>query len=82
MATFHGRSDLTIMIDDLRTAAIFEHCLSDMFVFHQNFLHIFKDVSYDSNNLVSNSLYQILTTSSQGDNGLLVVIVITLLVIT
>jgi cell fate (sporulation/competence/biofilm development) regulator YlbF (YheA/YmcA/DUF963 family) len=37
-----------------------------MFAFQPSSLHISKDVSYDSNNFVSSSLYQIFTTSSQG----------------
>jgi hypothetical protein len=37
-----------------------------MFVFQLGSLHIFKDVLYDFNNLVSSSLYQIPTMSSKG----------------
>jgi hypothetical protein len=36
-----------------------------MLVFKLGFLHISKDVLYDFNNLVSSSLYQISTTTSQ-----------------
>jgi len=65
MATFHATrcSDLTIMVDESRTTAIFEHCLCPMFVFQLGFLHISKDVSYDFNNFVSSFLYQILMIS-------------------
>jgi hypothetical protein len=37
-----------------------------MFTFHPSSLHISKDVSYDSNNFVLSSLYQIPMTFSQG----------------
>jgi hypothetical protein len=37
-----------------------------MFVFQPGFSHISKDVLYDFNNLVLNSLYQIPNTSSEG----------------
>jgi len=68
MATFHvdGHSDLTIMVDELRTTSVSEHYLCTMFAFQPGSLHISKDVLYDSNNLVSSSLYQIPTTSPQG----------------
>jgi hypothetical protein len=66
MATFHGCSDLTTMVNDLRTVVVSKHCLCPMFFFHPSFLHISKDVLYDSNNLVSNSLYQIPIIASQG----------------
>jgi hypothetical protein len=61
MVTFHaiGHSNLTIMVDDLGMIIIFEHCLCVMFTFQPRFLHISKDVSYDSNNFISSSLYQI-----------------------
>jgi hypothetical protein len=59
MVTFHviGRFDLTIMVDNLGTIVISEHCLCAMFVFQPGSLHISKDVSYDSNNFVSSFLY-------------------------
>jgi hypothetical protein len=65
MVTFHAPrcSDLTIMVDNLRIIVVFEHCLCVMFVFQLGSLHIYKDVSYDYNNFVSSSLYQIPTTS-------------------
>lgn len=67
MATFPTiqHLDLTIMVNNLETTFVFEQCLCVMF-FSQFFLHISKDVSYDSNNLVLSLLYQILMTSSQG----------------
>jgi hypothetical protein len=37
-----------------------------MFVFQPSSLHISKDISYDYNNMVSSSMYQIFTTSFQG----------------
>ncbi len=54
------------MVDDLRMTFVFKHYLCVMFAFQLGFLHISKDVLYESNNLVSSSLYQIPTTSSQG----------------
>jgi len=59
MATFHaiGRSNVTIMVDELRTTTIFEHCLCTMFAFQPSFLHISKDVLYEFNNLVLNLFY-------------------------
>jgi hypothetical protein len=61
MATFHaiGHSNLTIMVDDSGMIIISEHCLCAMFTFQPHSLHISKDVSYDSNNFISSSLYQI-----------------------
>jgi hypothetical protein len=64
---FHviGCSDLIIMVDNSRTSTIFEHCMCVMFVFQLGSL-MYKDISYDYNNFVSSSLYQIPTTSLQG----------------
>jgi len=83
MVTFHaiGHSDLTIMVDESGMTIVFEHCLCVMFVFQLCSLHIFKDVSYDFNNIVSNSLYCILWPPQKGNNGWLVVVIITLLMI-
>ncbi len=66
IATFHvvGPLDFTIMVDNSKMIIVFEHCLCVMFAFQPSSLHISKDVSYDSNNFVSSSLYQISTTSS------------------
>jgi hypothetical protein len=68
MVTFHvvGYLDFTIMVEELGTTLVFEHCLCAMIAFQPGSLHISKDILYDSNNLDSNSLYQIPTTSSQG----------------
>jgi hypothetical protein len=68
MATFHvvGHLDLTIMVDALGTTFFFKQCLFTMFAFQLGFLHISKDVLYDSNNLVLSLLYLIPTMSSQG----------------
>jgi len=41
------------------------HCWCAIFTFQPCFLHISKDVLYDSNNLVSSLMYQIPTTSFQ-----------------
>jgi hypothetical protein len=67
MATFHvvGRSELTIMVNNSKTTSMFEQCLHVMFSFQLGSLHISKDVSYDSNNLVLNLVYQIPLTSFQ-----------------
>jgi Na+/H+ antiporter NhaA len=67
MATFHivGRSELTIMVNNSKTTSMFEQCLCVMFSFQLGSLHISKDVSYDSNNLVLNLVYQIPLTSFQ-----------------
>jgi hypothetical protein len=62
MVRFHviGCLNLTIMVDKSRMAIVSEHCHCAMFAFHPSFLHISKDVSYDSTNFVLSSLYQIL----------------------
>ncbi len=59
MVTFHGvgRLNLTIMVDNLRAFFIFKQCLCAMFAFQLGSLHIFKDILYDFNNLVSSLLY-------------------------
>jgi len=66
MATFHviRHPNLTIMVDNSRTTTISKYCLCTMFAFQLGSLHISKDVLYDSNKFVSNSLYQIPITSS------------------
>ncbi len=68
MVTFHAtkHSNLTIVVDKSWMTVVFEHCFCAMFTFHPSSLHISKDVSYDSNNFVLSSLYQIPMTSSQG----------------
>ncbi len=58
--------DFTIIVDNLGMAIIFKHCLCIMFVFQLGSLHISKDFSYDSNNFVLSSLYQIPMTFLQG----------------
>jgi hypothetical protein len=55
-----------VMVDNSGATSIFEQCLCTMFLFQLRSLHISKDVSYDYNNLVLNSMYQIPMTSSQG----------------
>jgi len=79
MVTFHAirHLNLIIMVDESGMTIVFKHCLCVMFVFQLSSLHI-KDLSYDSNNIVSNSLYCILWPLQKGDNGWLVVVVITL----
>jgi len=59
MTTFHvlGCSNLTIIVDDLGTINVSKHCMCIMFMFQPSSLHISKDVSYDSNNFASSSLY-------------------------
>jgi hypothetical protein len=54
MATFHvaRRLGLNIIVDNLGTTSVFEHCLYVMFVFQPSSLHISKDVSYGSNKFV------------------------------
>jgi hypothetical protein len=68
IATFHvvRRLDFTAMVDNSKMIIVFEHYLCVMFVFQPSSLHISKDISYDFNNFVSSSLYQISTTSFQG----------------
>jgi hypothetical protein len=51
------------MVNNLRMVVVSKHCSCAMFVFQSCSLHISKDVSYDFNNFVSNSLYQNRTTS-------------------
>jgi hypothetical protein len=57
MATFHAFKclNLTIMVDDLGMVNVSKHCMCVMFTFQSSSLHIYKDVSYDSNNFVSSS---------------------------
>jgi hypothetical protein len=59
MATFHviGRLELTIMVNDSRMTSVFKQCQCAMFLFQLGSLHISKDVSYDFNNLVLNSVH-------------------------
>jgi hypothetical protein len=60
MVTFHvvgSCLELTIMVNDSGTTLVSEQCMCVMFSFQLGSLHIFKDVSYDSNNLVLNSVY-------------------------
>jgi hypothetical protein len=59
MVTFHaiGNFELTIMVNNLGTTLVFKQCLCAMFSFHLRSLHVSKDVSYDSNNLVLSLLY-------------------------
>jgi hypothetical protein len=52
-----------VMVDNSGATSIFEQCLCTMFLFQLRSLHISKDVSYDYNNLVLNSMYQIPMTS-------------------
>jgi hypothetical protein len=54
------------MVNNSRTTVVSKHCLYIMFTFQPRSLHISKDISYDYNNFVSNSLYQIPITSFQG----------------
>jgi hypothetical protein len=59
MATVHafGYSNLTIMVKNSRTILVFKQGLCTMFSFQLGSLHISKDISYDYNNLVLNSVY-------------------------
>ncbi len=45
---------------------MFEKCLCDMFGFQLGSLHISKDVAFDANNNVSNSVYWMLGATIQG----------------
>jgi hypothetical protein len=51
------------MVDNLGMVVVSKHCLYVMFIFQSGSFHISKDISYDSNNFVSSSQYQILMTS-------------------
>jgi len=53
------------MVDNSRTTFVFKQCYALCLLFSHCFLHISKDILCDSNNLVSSSLYQNPTTSSQ-----------------
>jgi hypothetical protein len=70
---------LDIMVDDSRTTSISEQCLCTMFSFQLGSLHISKDVSYDSNNFIVNSVYLIPMTSLRGRWWVVGVGIITLL---
>jgi hypothetical protein len=66
MATFYveGWLEQTILVDESDSTIIFEQCLC--VIFQVGFLHISKDVTYDVNNNILRSVYQMPTTITQG----------------
>jgi hypothetical protein len=60
MATFYVESkvDLTILIDDYGNTRITEKCLSYMFGFFRESIHVSRDDAYGDNSVVKNSIYQ------------------------
>jgi hypothetical protein len=66
MATFYIEAwlELTILVDEFDSTIIFEQCLC--VIFQVGYLHISKDVTYDVNNNILGSMYQMPTTTTQG----------------
>jgi hypothetical protein len=60
LATFYveGKVDLTILVDDYGNTRIIEKCLSYMFGFLRDSIHVSRDDVYDDNSVIKNSIYQ------------------------
>ncbi len=69
MGTFHakGKVELIVPIDDFGISHVIEKCLCAMFGFHLINIQVSKDETFDDNNNVIRSNYQILVF---GDFGL------------
>jgi hypothetical protein len=61
MATFHveGKVELIVLADNFRILHVIEKCLCAMFGFHSGIVHVSKDETYDDNNNVIRSIYQV-----------------------
>jgi Tat protein secretion system quality control protein TatD with DNase activity len=68
MATFHakGKVELIVPVDTFGILHVIEKCLCAMFGFHPRTVHVSKDETYDDNNNVINSIYQVLVFSDLG----------------
>jgi hypothetical protein len=69
MQTFHveGKAKLIVLINDFGILHVVENCLCVMFGFHLGTIHVSKNETYDDNNNVIRSIYQVLVL---GDFGL------------
>jgi len=61
MATFHakGKVELIVPTNNFRILRAIEKCLCAMFGFHLGIVHVSKDKTYDDNNNVIRSIYQV-----------------------
>ncbi len=68
MANFcvDGWPNFTIFVNGTDITIVIEKCLCVMFGFQPGSQHIFKDVTYDANNNISSSMYQISIDIVQG----------------
>jgi hypothetical protein len=69
MANFHvkGKVKIIVPVDDFGISHVTEKCLCVMFGFHLGIVHVSKNQTYDDNNDVIRSIYQVLVL---GDFGL------------
>jgi hypothetical protein len=68
MATFHakGKHDLTMLVGDEEFVQVTKKCLCTLFGFMLGSIHVSKDVAYENNNVVINSIYQVPSFGPQG----------------
>ncbi len=68
MATFHaeGKVELIVPVDNFGILHVIEKCLCAMFGFHLKTIHVSKDETYDDNNNIIRSIYQVLVFSDFG----------------
>jgi hypothetical protein len=61
MATFHaeGKVGFIVLANDFGISHVIEKCLCAMFGFHSGIVHVSKDETYDDNNNVIGSNYQV-----------------------
>jgi hypothetical protein len=61
MATFHveGKVELIVLTNNFRILHAIEKCLCVMFGFHLGIVDVSKDKTYDDNNNVIRSIYQV-----------------------
>jgi hypothetical protein len=59
MATFYakGKVDSTILVDDFGNTRIIKNCLSHMFGFQHDSIHVSRNDVYNDNSVVKNSIY-------------------------
>jgi hypothetical protein len=69
MATFHveGKTKFIVPTNDFGISHVTKKCLCVMFGFHMGIVHVSKNETYDDNNNVIRSIYQV---SILGDFGL------------
>jgi hypothetical protein len=70
MATFHakGKHDFTMLVGDEEFIQVTRKCLCAMFGFLLGSIHVSKDVACGHNNVVINSIFQLVPSS--GPRGL------------